>query len=295
MRWCHRLAGAKDIIRKDTTGPSEQSGGLLFPPAVVHTLLTTRGDMPVTILRTVVASLSISLFSASVWADEAPKPKLGPDAVPITSDHAYISKAEAPDYWAISPYYIHQQTSSACSLASVTVAVNTLRGLPGRSEDTLVTQNNLLEATKDERWAAQAAEDGDGVTFADLVEDTTQSLMAFDIKADVRSAQPVKDEAATVETFRAMLLENEVSAKDMVLIYFNQGVVTGDWDGPHVSPIGAYDAATDRVLIMDVDREWYVPYWTKTETLFKALQRPAPADQGVLAGETGGWVHIIRQ
>lgn len=248
-----------------------------------------------TILKAVFASVAISLSAGLAWADDAAKPKLGSEAIPITTDHAYLSKAEAPDYWAISPYYIHQQTSSACSLASVTIAVNTLRGLPGRSEDTLVTQNNLLEATKDERWAAQAAEEGDGVTFADLVEDTTQSLKAFDIKADLASAQPANEKTATLETFRAMLVENEASAEDMVLIYFNQGVVTGDWDGPHVSPIGAYDAATDRVLIMDVDREWYVPYWTKTETLFKALERPAPADQGVLAGETGGWVHITRK
>ena len=244
------------------------------------------------ILKTLFASLSLSLLAGVAAAEDAAKPKLGPAAIPITADHAYLNKADAPDYWAISPFYIHQQTSSACSLASVTIAVNAMRGLPALSEDTLVTQDNLLEATKDKRWAEQAADEGDGVTFSDLVEDTTQSLKAFDIKADVAAAQPSKDQAATLEAFRAMLVENEASAKDMVLVYFNQGVVTGDWDGPHVSPIGAYDATTDRVLIMDVDREWYVPYWTKTETLFDALKRPAPADQGVLAGETGGWVRI---
>jgi hypothetical protein len=246
----------------------------------------------VTILKTLFAPLSLSLLAGVAAAEDAAKPKLGPAAIPITADHAYLNKADAPDYWAISPFYIHQQTSSACSLASVTIAVNAMRGLPALSEDTLVTQDNLLEATKDKRWAEQAADEGDGVTFSDLVEDTTQSLKAFDIKADVAAAQPSKDQAATLEAFRAMLVENEASAKDMVLVYFNQGVVTGDWDGPHVSPIGAYDATTDRVLIMDVDREWYVPYWTKTETLFDALKRPAPADQGVLAGETGGWVRI---
>ncbi|GEO85121.1 MULTISPECIES: phytochelatin synthase family protein [Alphaproteobacteria] len=246
------------------------------------------------ILKALFTSLSLSLLAGVAAAEDVAKPKLGPEAIPITTDHAYLSTAAAPDYWAISPYYIHQQTSSACSLASITIAVNTMRGLPALSENTLVTQNNLLEATKDKRWAEQAAEEGDGVTFADLVADTAQSLKAFDIKAEVTAAQPTKDKAATLEAFRAMLVENETSAKDMVLIYFNQGVVTGDWDGPHVSPIGAYDAATDRVLIMDVDREWYVPYWTKTETLFKAFQRPAPADQGVLAGETGGWVRITK-
>ncbi|WP_161952500.1 MULTISPECIES: hypothetical protein [unclassified Ensifer] len=45
---------------------------------------------------------------------------------------------------------------------------------------------------------------------------------------------------------------------------------------------------------MDIDREWYVPYWTSTETLFKAMRHPAPKDQGVLAGETGGRVHVSK-
>ena len=79
-----------------------------------------------------------------------------------------------------------------------------------------------------------------------------------------------------------------------MLVYFNQGAVTGDWDGPHISPIGAYDAKTDRVLIMDVDRDWYVPYWTPTKVLLNALVKPAPADQGVLAGETGGYYVVSR-
>jgi len=53
-----------------------------------------------------------------------------------------------------------------------------------------------------------------------------------------------------------MLIENEASDRDIVLVYFNQGVLTGDWDGPHISPIAAYDADHGRVLVMDVDRQW---------------------------------------
>ena len=56
-----------------------------------------------------------------------------------------------------------------------------------------------------------------------------------------------------------------------MLAYFNQGVLTGDWDGPHISPIGAYDGSAREVLIMDVDREWYVPYWSPDEKLLEAM------------------------
>jgi hypothetical protein len=88
------------------------------------------------------------------------------------------------------------------------------------------------------------------------------------------------------------LATNEASDQDIVLVYFNQGVLTGDWDGPHISPVAAYDQGTRQVLIMDVDREWYVPYWTMDTKLLEAMLRPAPAEHGRLAGETGGLVWI---
>jgi hypothetical protein len=89
-------------------------------------------------------------------------------------------------------------------------------------------------------------------------------------------------------------VKNEASAGNVMLIYFNQGVVTGDWDGPHVSAIGAYDAESDRALIMDVDRSWYVPYWTSSETLLAALVKPVSEEHGVLAGGQGGYVLAAR-
>ena len=70
-----------------------------------------------------------------------------------------------------------------------------------------------------------------------------------------------------------------------MLIYYNQGVVTGDWDGPHISPIAAYDAERRRVLILDVDRQWYGPYWTSDEKLLEAMLRPAPTARTL--AETG--------
>lgn len=238
------------------------------------------------------ALIGLMAFAHPLQAEETNKPKFGPMAVPVTADNGHLRMSAAPDYWAMAPYYVSQQTSSACSLASLAMLANALRGLPGGAQDDLVTQDGLLEAVDSRKWREQTKEDGDGVPFADLVERTETSLQALDIKATV-SANPASANAtATLDTFRKALAENEKSANDMIVVYFNQGVVTGDWDGPHVSPIGAYDAIHDRVLIMDIDRAWYVPYWTSTETLFKAMQRPAPQDQGVLAGETGGWVHV---
>ena len=230
-------------------------------------------------------------------ADDPPKPKLGPEAIPITVDRAYLKTAPADDYWTLSAFYVPQRTSSDCSAAAAVMAVNALRGLPERADMAIVSEDKLLKDVADKKWSSEVVEDGPGVTF-----DGFATYLGESFKAEGVSVGPVKaihlataDDTALAR-LRAALAQNESSgAGDVMLVYFNQGVVTGDWNGPHISPIGAYDAKTDRVLIMDVDRDWYVPYWTSTRTLLSALVKPAPADQGVLAGETGGYYVVAKE
>ena len=211
-------------------------------------------------------------------------------------DLAYLREAPAPDYWILSAFYVPQQTSSDCSAAAVTMAVNALRGLPPNADQEIVTESSLLQSVGDAKWNDQVADEGPGVTFEDLRRVLRESLDSVGLKdAAIDAVKPAAAEPAALDDLREALAANEASADNVMLVYFNQGVITGDWDGPHISAIGAYDAAHDRVLVMDVDREWYVPYWTSTATLLAALVKPAPADQGVLAGETGGYVVAARK
>jgi hypothetical protein len=188
---------------------------------------------------------------------------------------------------------VPQFTTSACSVASVAMAVNFARGLPAEAETPIVTQTALLEEVGDQDWAEKGAEGGDGVTFAEFVAVVEESLRTFGVEGyAIEVVRPANDTASSLAELRAALAANEASGRDLVLIYFNQGVLTGDWDGPHISPIGAYDQGARQVLVMDVDREWYVPYWAPDEKLLAALLKPAPAEHGPLAGETGGLVWI---
>ena len=109
---------------------------------------------------------------------------------------------------------------------------------------------------------------------------------------EIEVLRPTDASASSLAEVRRALAANESSKDDLILMYFNQGVLTGDWDGPHISPIGAYDEGAHQALIMDVDREWYVPYWSPDDKLLAAMLRPAPAEHGPLAGETGGLVWI---
>jgi hypothetical protein len=245
-------------------------------------------------MRRLIPSLVLLLaLAAAPAAALQGKPKLGPDAVPITARTDYLRTAPAPDYWQLSAFYVPQFTTSACSVASVAMAVNFARGLPAEAETPIVTQTALLEEVGDQDWAEKGAEGGDGVTFAEFVAVVEESLRTFGVEGyAIEVVRPANDTASSLAELRAALAANEASGRDLVLIYFNQGVLTGDWDGPHISPIGAYDQGARQVLVMDVDREWYVPYWAPDEKLLAALLKPAPAEHGPLAGETGGLVWI---
>lgn len=243
-------------------------------------------------MRLVTAFL-LSLLAAFPCVAFEGKPKFGPDAIPVTTATDYLRSSPAPDYWKLAPFYDGQDTSSACSVAAVAMAVNFLRGLPPGAEDPLVTQDGLLETVSDRAWAEKAAEEGVGVRFDELVSDVRASLKAYGLDGgEIEVFRPKDASADTLARLRAILSANEASDRDVVLAYFNQGVLTGDWDGPHVSPLGAFDAASGRVLVMDVDREWYVPYWSPDAKLLEAMLKPAPAEHGPLAGETGGLIWL---
>jgi len=233
--------------------------------------------------------LALTVACAPAIAEDSPMPKLGPLAVPLMAENDYLRRAPAPDFWAFHPFVHPQFTSSACGIASVTAALNGLRGLPALAEDMIPDQPALLEAIGDPLWVELTAEGGDGITFAQLSELAAAGAAALEMEIGI-DALP----AATTgeDTLRAALLANEAGADDAMLVYFNQGVVTGDWDGPHVALIGAFDAQTGRVLVLEVDQAWYTAYWTGFDTLVEAMRRPAPAEHGPLEGETGGLVRL---
>ena len=195
----------------------------------------------------------------------------------------------------MSPYYVPQATGSACSLAAITMLVNALRGLPTHSTEPLVTQRTLLDAVDNRMWAEATAERSGGVRWEEFEHYLRLSLEAFKLNAELEILRPHDSSVSTLANLQRMLIENETSDRDIVLAYFNQGVLTGDWDGPHISPIAAYDADHGRVLVMDVDRQWYIPYWSSEEGLLAAMLRPAPFERGRLAGETGGLVRVTRK
>jgi len=219
-------------------------------------------------------------------------PEFPEDTVPAFHENDYLLRAIDADYWSLSEFYFPQSTNCACSAASAAMALNTLRSRVAPDEAPM-SESEIVAAVADPNWTAQTAEDGGGVTLADLENVLRLGLDRLDLGGAVEALAPDSDNPATIEELRAALLRNEASPESIMLAYYNQAVVTGDPDGcMHVSPIGAYNAEEDRVLLMDVDQECWLPYWTSTETLFDALVTPDPKEDGALANATGGCILI---
>src|ERR1017187_8834012 len=93
--------------------------------------------------------LSVSITAIA----DTPKPKYGSEATLLSASHQYIRSAEAPDYWAISPYYVSQQDDKACSLAVASMVINAAKsGKKLTADDELATQAGILKRVKSDLW-----------------------------------------------------------------------------------------------------------------------------------------------
>jgi hypothetical protein len=232
----------------------------------------------------------ILLFCAAPAMAGAPKyaPVGGATAVPLSRDSAYFRTpgVKAPDYWNLSSFYVPQFNGYACSAASVSMALNALlntgRGRTDAEEN--ISQQDLLQKAGGFGWKDLLSDGGlngrHGVTLAQLGQAVSGGLAAYGAQGytvEVTTVTAATPEA--LKAFRAALAANERDPRNIMLLHFVQDAVTGAPGGPfaHVSPVGAYDARTRRVLIMDVDRQWYEPYWAADTAVLEAMARKTAA------------------
>ncbi|MDD5628023.1 MAG: phytochelatin synthase family protein, partial [Elusimicrobia bacterium] len=190
----------------------------------------------------------------------------------------------------LNSFYVPQSDAYSCGAASVSMALNALLNAdrPRSDQERNITQEELLDKVKGD-WQALLSPPGlagrHGLTLTQLA-----AFMRAGFKAYSRDKFAVTLGEAGLKAFRRALVENEKDADDLILVHFAQDDLTLAEGGPypHISPIGAYDAARKRVLIFDVDRQWYEPYWVPDEALLKAMARETAAFG------RGGWVRARR-
>lgn len=245
------------------------------------------------------------LFNTVVVADVAldpnhPKygPASSPIAVPLSQDHRYFQSINhpAPDFWILNSFYYPQFNEYSCSVAAVAAVINGFirAGNNLKDADKNVVMDDLLSKVKVEHWYAKTHKGGYkgklGLTLAELKNVMEATLKAYGVKsAEVKMVEVSKSDEPTLLAYRQTLQENEKSASDFVMMHFVQDALTKAQGGPfaHISPVGAYDQEAKRVLILDVDRDYYQPYWVSDENALKAMA------QKTKEFGYGGYLHIV--
>ena len=90
--------------------------------------------------------------------------------------------------------------------------------------------------------------------------------------ADIILKRPSYNEETfnNIESFRKDIKEAVQSTSTFIVTSFNRKILSQTGTG-HFSPIAAYDEERDLVLVLDVARFKYTPYWVSVDTLYQAM------------------------
>jgi hypothetical protein len=231
------------------------------------------------------------LVVAAAAGEEPVRPKYAATTVRLARDHEYVRRCPAPDFWSLIPYYASQPDDHSCSAAAAAMTVNALRSdWELRTDEPLATPDSVVAAVEPARWRDKLAAEGPGVTLDELAELLRAALAGHavvDAKVEVRRFDDRSPRSR--QELESLLAQNERTSRDVIVVNFLQGAVTGDPEGNvgHFAPLGAYDAARGRVLVLDSDRRWYEPYWV---SVTKVLEGMTTID--VETGQSRGLIRV---
>lgn len=222
-------------------------------------------------LRIVCATLIAALCVAGANADTLPLP----DNLTGFSTHdgeVYFAESEAREaYFPLASNFVTQKAQSYCGVASIVMVLNALGvpapPVPEYEPYRTFTQDNVLTERTD----------------AVLPRETlARQGMTLDEIGGILATEPVKAEVhhasdSSVDEFRKAASAYLGEPGHFVIVNYLRTAL-GEQIGGHISPLAAYDAKTDRFLILDVARYKYPPVWVKTADLFAAMNTPDAAN-----------------
>ena len=160
--------------------------------------------------------------------------------------------------------YETQKRHTYCGAASVVMVLNALE-LPAPTADEygtyrIFTQDNVLNGRTDgvvtERTIARR-----GMLLAEVA----RVLEVYGAKVDLHQAA-----TSSVDLFREMAVRYLNEPGHHVIVNYSYAALGQEGAG-HISPLGAYDAESDRFLILDVARYKTPAIWITADHLFDAM------------------------
>ncbi len=224
--------------------------------------------------------LALMLTARLAAAQQAPLPA-GLVALDAPEGRRLLVSSDANvDFFRLANQWVSQQHGAFCGVASSVIVLNAMQ----------------LEAPRVAAWAPYNAFTQDNVfdgpasqvIQADTVSHrgmTLDQLGAFLVAHGV-GARVVHAGDTSLDAFRREVEANLREPGSYVLANYDRAGVGQETMG-HISPLGAFNAAADRFLIMDVARYKYPALWAPAADLFRAMGTQDPS-----TGRTRGYVLV---
>lgn len=168
------------------------------------------------------------------------------------------------DYWQLIPNFAVQQTQSYCGVATAVTVLNSLPISkpvdPTYSPYRYFTQRNFFTPEVSRIISAQTVA-SQGMTR----EEMAAALSSYGVQA-----RAIAGDTFTDESLRTLLKTALGDDGNFVLANYFRGTF-GQVGGGHWSALAAYDAQTDRVLILDVAKYKYPPAWVSIDSLRRSI------------------------
>ncbi len=168
------------------------------------------------------------------------------------------------DYWQLSPWFAEQINQTYCAVAS---AITVLNAMPIKkpidpiyAPHAYFTQSNYFTPEVTKIISPQTVR-SQGMTRDEMV----MTLTSQGVKATSIAGDAIDDQA-----LRLLLQKTLRDDGQFVLVNFSRATLGQEGWG-HWSALAAYDAQSDRVLILDVAKYEYEPEWIGIGTLKKAI------------------------
>lgn len=214
-------------------------------------------------IATILAVISLLGPSAS-FAQTLPLPET---LVAASSDQgeALLIDADAREaYFPLVNSFVTQQNQAFCGVASTVMVLNAMElpapAVPAFDPYRTFTQDNVLTPETEKIIPLETIKK-QGITIDQLagLVGTYPVIVKLNHAAD-----------SNIDKFRTEARAALATPGHFVIINYLRKAI-GQEKGGHISPLAAYDAETDRFLILDVARYKYPPVWVKTADLFGAM------------------------
>jgi hypothetical protein len=169
-------------------------------------------------------------------------------------------------YFMVAPYVDTQENMGFCGPASMAAVLNSMPNMPRPAATEYgpykyFTQKALFNTEASQVKTYELVENG-GMTLAEA----SRFLEALKV-----SNQPYYGSDLSAETLRSLVKEALANPHKRVIVDFYRPTFGQKGEG-HYSPLVAYDTASDSVLITDVAKFKYPPFWVTIGDLLTSIQ-----------------------